>query len=95
MGNGTVELRVHVVVGIEQVELDTSDVHTPYKCVYLIVAIRHINDHLVAVLIQLTLDRQRVEVLCVVFGNLLSVHGKALREIAETIEETYCAEVDI
>ena len=95
MGNRTVELRVHVVVGIEQIELDTADIHTPYKCVYLIVAVRNIHDHLIAVLVQFTLDGQGIEILCVVFGNLLSVHGEALCEVTETIEETYGTEVDI
>ena len=62
---------------------------------HLIVHIRNINDQRVAISIELTLNRQRVEVLGLVVGNLLTVHRKALSEIAETIEETYCAHVYI
>ena len=61
----------------------------------LIVHVRHVNDHLVAVLVEHALDRQRVEVLCVVFGDLLTVHAQALREVAIAIEEADGAHVHV
>ena len=89
----TVELRVHIVVCIEQVKLNTPNVHTPYKCVYHIVAVRYINNNLIAILIELTLNRKRVEILCIVLSNLLAVHRKTLCEVTKAIEETYSTEV--
>ena len=62
---------------------------------YLIVAIGNINHHLIAILIQLTLNRQRVKVLSIVLGNLLSVHRQGLSEIAITIEEANCTHINI
>ena len=69
-----VELRVHLIVGIEQVELDTAYVHYPYISVNLIVHVRNINYQWLAVLVENALYWERVEVLCVVLGNLLTVH---------------------
>lgn len=95
VGDRTVKLRVHVVVGIEQIKLDTTDVDLPYKCMHLIIYVRHVNNHLVAVLVEYTLYRQAVEVLCVVLGDLLTIHAQALCEIAVTIQEAYATEVHI
>src|SRR3712207_3024683 len=63
MGDRTVVLGVHVVVGIEQVQLDTAYINTPYIGMYLIVHIRYVYDNRVAVGVKLTLNGQRVEVL--------------------------------
>ena len=95
MGDGFVELRVHLIVGIQQVEWNTSYIHTPYISMNLVIHVRHIYDEMVAVGIELSLDRQRIEVLGLVVGNLLSVHRQTLGEVAETIEETYGAHVNI
>ena len=62
---------------------------------HLIVDIRHINDNLIAILVEHALDRQTVEILRVVTGNLLTIHAQGLREIAVTIEETDAAEIDV
>ena len=61
----------------------------------LIVGVGHVDDHRVAVLVELAHDGQRREVLRLVVGYLLSVHRQALCEVAEAIEETYGTHVDI
>ena len=93
--DGLIELRVHLVVGIEQIELHTTHVHAPYISMNLIVGVRHIDHQRITILIKLTLDRQRAEVLSLVVGNLLSVHRKTLCEIAETIQETNGTHVNV
>ena len=95
VGDWTVELRVEVVVGIEQIERNTSYIYAPYAGIDVIVHIRHINDERFAVLVVDMDDRKRIEILCLVVGNLLSVHAKALTEISVLIEESYSAHVDI
>ena len=62
---------------------------------YLIVHVGYVYHYGVAVGVELTLDGQRVEVLCVVLGNLLAIHAQTLCEIAKAIQETYCTHVDI
>ncbi len=95
VGDGLVKLRVHVVVGVEEIELDTADVDHPHEGVNLVVHVRHVHDHLVAVLVEHALDRQGVEVLGVVFGYLLTIHAQALREVAITIEEADSTHVHV
>ena len=95
VGDGLVELGVHLVVGVEQIELDASDVHTPHVCVYHIVRIGHVDHHRLSVLVELAHNGQVGEVLCLVFSNLLSVHRQALCEIAEAIEESHGTHVDV
>ena len=90
-----VELRVKLVVGVEEVELDAAYVHHPYIGVNLIVHVRHVDNHWLAVLVEHALYRERVEVLCVVLGNLLTVHRESLLEVAIAIEETYTAHVNV
>ena len=95
VSDGLVEVGVHLVVGVEQIELHTTYVHAPYIGVNLIIGIRHVDNQRVAVLVELTLDGQRAEVLALIVGNLLSVHRQALCEIAEAIEKTDGAHVDV
>ena len=95
MGDGLVELRVHVVVGVEQVEGDATHVHSPHIGVHLIVHVGHVDHQWVAVFVVHTLDGERVELLCLVVGNLLSVDGQALGEIAKPVEKSHSAHVDI
>ena len=95
VSNGLVELRVHVVVCIEQVKLDTAYIDLPNQSVNLIVQVRHIHNHLIAVLVQHTLNGKRVEVLGVILGNLLAVHAQRLCKISEAIEETNTTKVYI
>src|SRR3712207_120269 len=59
MGDRTVEFRVHIVVGIEQVQLDTTYIDTPYIGMNLIIHIRYIYDNRVTIGVELTFDRQR------------------------------------
>jgi len=91
----TVELRVHVVIRIEEIELYTTYVNCPYECMNGIVVIRNVDYYLVAVLVKLALDRKGCELLSLVVGNLLSVHRESLSEVAEAIEETNGTEVHV
>ena len=95
VGDGAVKLRVHLVVGVEQVELHTTNVNLPNVSMNLIVHVRHIHNNGVAVLIEHALDGQRVEVLCVIVGYLLSVHAERLLEVAVAIEEADGTHVDV
>ena len=95
MGDRTVKLRVHIIVSIEQIELDTANVYLPNISMYLIVHIGYVYHNRVAILVQNALNRKRIEVLGVVFGNLLAIHTQTLSEVAEAIEETDCTEVNI
>ena len=61
----------------------------------LIVCVRHVNYEGIAVLVELAHEGKSIEVLCLILGNLLSVHAQRLCEIAETIEETDGAHVYI
>ena len=95
MSNRTIELAIHFVVRIKQIQRNTTYVYSPYISMYIIVEIRYIDNYLLTVFIEHTVDRQLAEVLCLVIGNLLAVHRQCLSEIAITIEETYRAQVDI
>ena len=83
-----VKLGIEFVISIKQIEFHTTHIHAPHVCVHLIISIGHVNNKWSAVGIKLTLNGQRVEVLRLVFGNLLTVHRKALGKIAEAIHET-------
>ena len=74
VGDGLVELRVHLVVGIQQIEAYATYIHTPYISMHLIIGVRHVNHHRIAVAIQLALDGQRTKVLCLVVSHLLTIH---------------------
>ena len=95
VGDGLVVVAVHLVVGVEQIELDAAHIDTPYVRVYHIISIGHVNHHRLSVLVELALNGQMGEILCLILGNLLSVHRQALREIAEAIEEAHGHHVDI
>ena len=58
-----------------------------------IIKVRHIDHYLLPILVELALNGQRVEVLCLVFGNLLAFHRETLSEIAIAVEEANTAEV--
>ena len=95
VGDGLIELRVHFVVGIKQIELDATHVDYPNIGMNLIVGIGNVDHHRITLSIQHSLDGQRVEVLGLVLGNLLSFHRQALCEIAETIEEAHSHHIDV
>ena len=84
----TVELRVHIIICIQEIQLDTTYVHLPYVCMNLIVCVRHINYQWVTILIIYSLDRERVEVLSIIVSNLLTIHTQRLLEITISVEET-------
>ena len=89
VGDGTVPFGVLVQVGVEQVELHAPHVHTPYVAVDDAAGEGNFQNHGLAVLVQYRVDGKLVEVLALVVGYLLAVHGQALREVAVLIEETY------
>ena len=95
VGDGTVELGVHVVVGVQQIKADAPHIRTPHQGMHMIVHIGHVDHHLIAVGIEHTLNGQGIEILRVILGNLLAVHAEALCEIAITIEEPHGTHVDI
>ena len=95
VGDRLVKLRVHIVVGIQQIQLYTTHVYTPNISVNLVVSVRHINNHRVTILIQLTLDRQRAKVLCLVVGHLLSLHREALCKVTKAVQETNGTHINI
>ena len=95
VGDGLVKVGVHLVVGIEQIELYTTDINTPHVGMHHIIGIRNIDHQRITILVELTLDGQRTEVLSFVVGNLLTVHRQALSEVAETIEETNGTHVNV
>ena len=91
----TVELRVHIIICIQEIQLDTTYVHLPYVCMYLIVCVRHINYQWVTILIVYSLDRERVEVLSVIVSNLLTIHAQRLLEVTISVEETNSTHIHV
>ena len=61
VGDATIELRVHLVIRIEQVELDTTYVSYPKSSVNHEVGVRYVYYNLVAFLVENALDRQTVK----------------------------------
>ena len=51
--------------------------------------IRNFQYHWLSVRLQYLSQRQGVEILRLVIGDLLTVHGQSLCEISVTIQETY------
>ena len=95
VSNGTVELAVHLVIRIKQIEGDTANIYSPKESVYVVIQIGNVHNNLVAVFIQYTVNRQLAEVLGFVVGNLLAVHSQCLSKITVTIQETDSAQVYI
>ena len=50
MGNTAIKLRVHLVVSIQQIKLDSSNVNTPNISMNMVVHIRNIHNHWCTVL---------------------------------------------
>ena len=95
MGNRFVVVGVHLVIGVQQIEVDTSYIHSPHVGIYVIVHVRYLDHQRFTILVELAHNGQRTEVLGLVVSNLLTVHRQALCEVAETIEETDGAHVDV
>ena len=95
VGDGLVEVGVHLIVGIEQIEFHTTHIYTPDIGMHLVVGVRHVDDERITLTVELALDGQIVEILRLVVSNLLSVHRQALCEITETIEETDGTHIDV
>ena len=95
VGDAAVVFGVHLVVGVEQIEGNATDIDAPDERMYREVGERYVDYNLIAIGIQHTLDGHAVEVLRFVVGNLLSVHRKGLAEIAIAVKETDGAHIYI
>ena len=93
VGDGLVELRVHLVVSIQQVELDTTHVHLPEVSVNHVIHVGNLHHYGVTPVVHDALNGQGVEILCLVVSYLLSLDIERLLEISITIEETHSAEI--
>ena len=58
MSDGLVELGVHLVVGIEQIEFHATYIDAPNVCMHMIVHIRNVNNHWRAIFVHLLFDGQ-------------------------------------
>ena len=95
VGYWLVKIRIHLVVRIQEIQFDTSNVDTPHVCVNQIIHIRHVNNQRITVGIQLTLNGQGIEVLRLIVGYLLPVHTERLLEISVPVKEAYSAHINI
>ena len=92
--DGPVILAVEVQVGVEQIELHSSDIDAPHVGIDYMSGIRHLQNHLLALCVQHRRDGQLHKVLRLVVGNLLPVHRECLGEVAIAIEESDGSHVD-
>ena len=95
MRDGLIVFRVLLVVSIKQIELHASHIHAPNTGIHMVIIVGHIYHKRITFFVKLTLDGQAAKVLCLVVGYLLSVHRKALSEVAKSVEESDSAHVDI
>ena len=72
VGDLTVPFGVHLVVGVEKVEVDTPYSHFPEVCLDNTFRIRHFDNHRCAISVLDLRERQIGEILRLVVGNLLS-----------------------
>ena len=91
----TVEFAVHFIIRIKQIQRNTSNIHTPYVCMNKIIKIRNVNYQRLTIGIHYAFNRKLTEVLCLVVGNLLSIHRQRLSKVAVTIQETYRTQINI
>ena len=56
VSNRLIELRVHLVVGIKQIKLNTTNISHPYRSMYLIVGVRNVNNQRISVIVINTLN---------------------------------------
>ena len=95
MSNRTVELAVHFIICIQQIQRNTSYIYTPYVSMYIIIQIRNIHHQRLTIRIHHTVDRKLAEVLRFVVGNLLPIHRQRLSKVTVTIQETYRTKIYI
>ena len=72
----TVPFAIQVDVGVEQIELHTTNIHTPDVSENGAARVRHFKNHLLASFIKNRLDWKLVEVLCLVVSDLLTIERK-------------------
>ena len=56
VSDGTVELTVHFIVCIKQIEGDASYIYSPHISMHVVIQIRNIHHHLLSILVQYTID---------------------------------------
>ena len=93
--NIAVELGIHVVVGIEQIQCNSTNIYFPDISINSVIRERHFYNLLFPVFVEHFLNRQVFEILGFIVGYLLAVHGKALVEITVTIQETDSTHVNV
>ena len=93
--NIAVELGIHVVVGIEQIQCNSTNIYFPDISINSVIWERHFYNLLFPVFVEHFLNRQVFEILGFIVGYLLAVHGKALVEITVTIQETDSTHVNV
>ena len=86
--HAAVPFRVQLVVRVQQVQLDATHVHLPQVRIHLTAGIRNSHHERRAVRVLHLLDRQVVEVLRLVVGDLLPFRAQRLGEVAVAVEET-------
>ena len=95
MRDGTVVLRVEFIVRIQQIKFDTTHIHLPHVSVHLIIYVRHVDDKGRSVFVEELLHGKRMEILCLVVGNLFASHTETLRKVAVTVEKSDGTHVNI
>ena len=86
--NRAVPFAIELVVGIQQIQTDTTNRYAPQVRMYLTIRIRHIDNHRCTICFLHLFNRQILEVLRLVVGNLLAFRTQRLGEIAITVQET-------
>ncbi|CDF21616.1 unknown [Prevotella sp. CAG:617] len=74
MRDCTVVLRIKIVIGIQQIQFDTSHIYLPYICMNFIIRERYIYYHMITILVQHMLNRQTFKILRFVICYLLTIH---------------------
>ncbi len=93
MRNGTVKLAIEVDIGVEQIKLHAAHIDTPDVGIDYSARIRHFKDELLPALVEHRLKGKTVEVLCLIFGHLVTVTRYRLSKIAVAVKETNGSEV--
>ena len=95
MGDLTIPLAVHLVIGIQQVQVHTAYRYFPEISLHRATRIRNLYNHVRAVLLLHLRDRQVSEVLRLVVSDLLTFRRERLGEITVTVEETDCGHIHV
>ena len=95
VGNLPILLKVVLIVRVEKIEFCPSDIYEPKTCIDVSSRESDADCHPVTVLVADRLGRGLHEVLCVILGNLRSLCGENLCEIAVAVEKSHSNEVHV